>query len=132
MNLAIVLADFHKEISGEMLAHAEKTAQENGISVVAVSRVTGAFDVPLPLKRLLARPDVDAAIVLGAVVEGETSHDEVVAYTCAEKVAELSLQFDKPVGYGISGPRMSVAQAKARAKEFSQRAVETVKRMLSE
>ena len=130
MNLAIVLADFHKDISEEMLAHAKKAAEKNGFKVTEIVRVTGAFDVPLPLKRVLANPDVHAAVVLGAVVQGETAHDEIVASVCAEKVAELSLKYDKPVGYGISGPRMSLEQAKVRAKEFAERAVEAVKRML--
>ena len=130
MNLGIVVADFHKEISEEMLAQAKSAAIENGFNVTEVVHVSGAFDVPLPLKRLLAREDVDAAIVLGAVVQGETAHDEVVAFTAAQKVAELSLKFDKPVGYGISGPRMSVEQAKARAKDFAVRSVEAVKRIV--
>ena len=67
---------------------------------------------------------------MGAVVQGSTSHDEIVAYTSAEKITELSLKYDKPVGYGISGPRMTIEQARARAKEFSVRAVEAVVKML--
>lgn len=129
-NLAIVVSDFHKELAEEMLSYAKKTAQENNLSVVNVVYVTGAFDIPLPLKRVLARNDVDAAVVLGAVVQGETSHDEIVASASAEKISELSLKFDKPVGYGVSGPRMTLEQAKARAKEFSVRAVESVVRLL--
>ena len=82
------------------------------------------------MKRLLVRPDLHACVVLGAVVQGETSHDEIVAYTAASKIAALSLKFDKPVGYGISGPRMTKEQAQKRAKEFAARAVETVVRIL--
>ena len=130
MNLGIVVADFHKEITDLMLATAKKAAEKNGLNVKEIVYVTGAFDVPLPLQRLLARQDIDCAIVLGAVVQGETSHDEIVSYTAAEKIAELSLKFDKPVGYGISGPRMTQAQANGRAKEFAARAVESVVRML--
>ena len=132
MNIGIVVADFHGKIAEEMLAHAKSAAEKNKFKVMSVVHVTGVFDVPLPLKRLLARNDIDGAIVLGAVVRGGTSHDEVVAYTCAEKVGELSLLYDKPVGYGISGPRMTKKQAKARAKGFAVRAVEAVKRILEE
>ncbi len=128
--LGIVVADFHKEISKEMVENAKKTAKKLGLEVREIVSVTGTFDVPLSLQRMLARNDIDCAVVLGAVVQGETSHDEVVAYTAAEKIIWLSLKFDKPVGYGILGPRMTVAQAKARAKEFSIRAVEAVARML--
>lgn len=132
MNIGIVVADFHKKISSEMLKHAKAAAKKNGLNVVAVVEVPGAFDVPLPLKRLLARQDIDGAVVLGAVVQGETSHDEIVSYAAAEKIMELSLLFDKPVGYGISGPRMTLAQARARAKDFSVRAVDAVARVLDQ
>jgi len=130
VNLGIIVADFHKEISEEMLENAQKAAIENGFNIVDVVSVTGAFDVPLPLKRMLARNDVDAAIVLGAVVQGETAHDEIVVETASREIVNLSLKYDKPVGYGISGPRMTLDQAKARAREFSVRAVEAVKRLV--
>jgi len=130
LNLGIVVSDFHKDISKEMLEVAKKTAQENGLNVKEIISVTGAFDIPLPLKRLLARDDIDCAVVLGAVVQGETAHDEIVAFTSASKITDLSLKFDKPVGYGVSGPRMTLEQARARAPEFAVRAVETVVRML--
>jgi 6,7-dimethyl-8-ribityllumazine synthase len=126
MKIGIVIADFYPEIASEMLSEAQNAAKEKGIKVVAVSKVVGAFDIPIALKRILERRDVNAAVVLGAVVQGETSHDEVVAYTSAEKILSLSLQYNKPVGYGVSGPRMTIAQAKARAKEFARRAVEAI------
>ncbi len=130
--IGIVVSDFHKQIAAQMLAHARLAAKKSGLEIVSVIRVTGAFDAPLPLQRMLARQDIDGTVVLGAVVQGETAHDEVVAYTAAEKIMELSLKYDKPVGYGISGPRMTLAQAKARAKGFAVRAVEAVLRTLKQ
>ena len=130
MNIAIVAADFHKEIVEKMILHARSEAKKHGMKVVAVSKRSGCFDIPLALKRLLARNDIHGVVVLGAVVQGETCHDEVVAYTAAEKIASLSLQFDKPVGYGITGPRMTIAQAKNRAKDFAVRSTIAVARML--
>ncbi len=130
MKIGIVIADFHKKISSEMLKHALAAAKKKKLEVVSVVKATGAFDCPLPLKRMLAREDIEGAVVLGAVVQGETAHDEVVAYTAAGKIAELSLKFDKPVGYGICGPRMTKAQAKARAKGFALRAIEALAKAL--
>ncbi|MEM4257333.1 MAG: 6,7-dimethyl-8-ribityllumazine synthase [Candidatus Diapherotrites archaeon] len=126
MRIGIVVSEFHKEIAEEMLKTAIKEAEKRNYKVEKIFRVVGAFDAPLALKRMLASQEIDAAIVLGAVVQGETSHDEVVAFISAEKIAELSLKYDKPVGYGVSGPRMTISQAKARAKEFAQRAVEAI------
>ncbi|HLC79940.1 MAG TPA: 6,7-dimethyl-8-ribityllumazine synthase [archaeon] len=121
--IGIVAADFHKKICEDMIVAAKKAAKENELEVVEIIKVPGTFDTPLPLKQMLARDDIDGAVVLGAVVQGQTSHDEIVAYTAAQKIMDLSLQFDKPVGYGICGPRMSLAQAQERAEDFSTRAV---------
>ena len=113
-----------------MILQAKKTAVKEGLEVDCVVKVSGVFEIPLALKRQLARTEIDGAVVLGAVVQGETAHDEVVAYTAAQKILELSLQYNKPVGYGITGPRMSIAQAGARAKDFATRSVKAVKRAL--
>ncbi len=127
--IGMVVSGYHKLIAAQMLKEAQGAAKKNGLEVICVVKVIGVFDVPLSLQRMLARQDIDAAVVLGAVVQGETAHDEIVAYTAADKIAELSLKYDKPVGYGISGPRMSIAQARARAKEFSCRAVDAICRL---
>lgn len=130
MNIVIVAADYHEEIVEEMVSHSREEAEKQGMKVIEIVRVSGCFDIPLALKRLLACPDVDGAVVLGAVVQGETAHDELVAYAMAGKIIDLSLQYNKPVGYGVTGPRMTIAQAKARARDFAVRSVNAVVRSL--
>ncbi len=110
--------------------HAQKEAKRKKLAVVAIEKVSGAFEIPFLLKRVLARSDVDGVVVLGAIVQGETAHDELVAYTTAKQVQNLSLEFDKPVGYAVTGPRMTIEQAKQRAKKFSVHAVSAVARLL--
>ena len=129
--IGIVVSDYHKGIAAQMLKGARSAAKKNGLEAVSVVKVIGVFDVPLALQRMLARQDIDAAVVLGAVVQGETAHDQDVAYTAADKIADLSIKYGKPVGYGITGPRMTLAHAKSRAKEFSARAIEAGCRLLN-
>ena len=130
IRISIVAADYHAKIAGEMISAARKAAEKSGMEVVSVVKVCGCMEAPLALKHELARLDVDGAVVLGAVVQGETAHDELVAYAAAEKILALSLEYDKPVGYGITGPRMTMAQAEARAEDFAVRSVEAVRRVL--
>ena len=68
MNLGIVVADFHKEISKEMLEAAKTVAKDIGLNVEEISYVSGAVVVPLPLKSLLVRTDIHDCVVLGAFV----------------------------------------------------------------
>jgi 6,7-dimethyl-8-ribityllumazine synthase len=53
-------------------------------------------------------------VALGAIIKGETHHDEVIAETVAKLIASLSLKHGKPVTLGITGPGMTIEQAKNR------------------
>ena len=65
----------------------------------------------------MKRPTVDAVVVLGAVIEGETSHDELVANQSARKLLDISVQEGKPLGLGISGPGETRLQAQDRIEK---------------
>lgn len=113
MRIGIVVSAFHWEISGEMLALAQRTAQELGASCEVV-KVPGAYDVPLPAKLLLERDDIDGVVALGAILKGATGHDEVIGHAVAHALTQLSLEHGKPVVLGINGPKMTLAQARER------------------
>ncbi|MCK4613653.1 MAG: 6,7-dimethyl-8-ribityllumazine synthase, partial [Thermoplasmata archaeon] len=84
--------------------------------------------MPLAIQKLLQRKDIDGVVTLGAVIEGETEHDDVVISHASRKIADLALQFDKPVSLGITGPGMSRLQAEERI-ERARAAVESVVKM---
>jgi 6,7-dimethyl-8-ribityllumazine synthase len=97
-------------------------AKKAGAECVVV-RVPGAFDIPLAAKKMLMDKKNDGAVALGAVVKGETAHDEVVVDNAARLLADLSLEFRKPVTLGIIGHGASWKSAEARAEEYAERAV---------
>jgi 6,7-dimethyl-8-ribityllumazine synthase len=66
--------------------------------------------------------------MIGAVIKGETLHDEVIAHAIANIAAKLAVQFDKPVALGITGPGMTDEQAAARI-DNAKNAVEAVVRV---
>jgi 6,7-dimethyl-8-ribityllumazine synthase len=129
LRLAIVVAEFNYDVTRVMEEKAVDHARFLGAEVVAVVRVPGSYDSPLAVKELLARDDVDAVAVLGAVIKGETGHDEVVAHQAARKLLDLSVEYGKPVGLGIIGPGASRLQALERAEEYARRAVEAAVKM---
>ena len=69
------------------------------------------------------KKDVDAAVTLGAVIKGETTHDEIVAENAARLIADLSVKHSKPVALGITGPNMTFEEAKDRSEIVPIRAV---------
>ncbi len=128
VNLGIVASEFNYDITYAMVQLAMEHARFLGAEVVKIIKVPGVFDTPLAVKKLMQMPDIDCAVVLGAVIEGQTEHDEIVAQHASRKIADLALDYGKPVGLGISGPGMSRLEAHKRV-EYARRAVEAAVKM---
>lgn len=129
VRLAIVVSEFNYDITRIMEEKAVSHAKFLGAEVVAIYRVPGSFDAPFAVAQLLSRDTVDAVAVIGAVVQGETKHDEVVAHQAARKILDLAIQYGKPVTLGIIGPGATRMQALERAEEYARRAVEAAVKM---
>lgn len=112
--IALLQSDYHFDVTSRMAESAKARAAALGATVVGHHHVPGVFDVPLAAKVILRQTDVDAIVVVGAVVQGETGHDVIIARETARKLADLAYEVEKPVGLGITGPGMSEEQAQAR------------------
>lgn len=128
MRIAIAATEFNYDITSMMLERAKAHAEFLGATVSHVVRVPGVYDLPFAVKRLMRRDDVDAVVTIGCVIEGETDHDDLVIQHAARKIIDLSLDHDKPIGLGITGPGMSRMQAMARV-DRAKDAVEAVVRL---
>ncbi|HIP63096.1 MAG TPA: 6,7-dimethyl-8-ribityllumazine synthase [Archaeoglobus profundus] len=132
IKLGMVVAEFNREITYLMEILAKEHAEFLGAEITEIIRVPGAFDIPLAVKKMLEKGNVDAVVTIGCIIEGETEHDEVVAQHAARKIMDLSIEYGKPVTLGISGPGMGRLAAQERidyAKRAVEAAVKLVKRL---
>jgi 6,7-dimethyl-8-ribityllumazine synthase len=127
--LALIVSMFNEELTERMKKEALAAAGKAGARTVVIE-VPGAFDMPLAVKKMLIDKSVDAVVTLGAVVKGETAHDEIVTTNAARAIADLSLEFRKPVTLGIIGHGASEEAADERAEEYARRAVDAALRMI--
>jgi 6,7-dimethyl-8-ribityllumazine synthase len=123
IRIAIIVSEFNSDITFQMLNKAKDQAQKIKADIRYICFAPGSFDMPLLIEELLKKNDVDAAVTLGAVIKGETSHDDIVAENAARLIADLSLKYGKPIGLGITGPDMTLEQAKDRIDIVPLRAV---------
>ena len=123
--IGAVVSEFNYDITMMMLERAKEHAQFLDAEISHVVKVPGVFDMGLAIKKLLEKKDIDGVIAIGAVIEGETEHDEIVIQHASRKIADLSIEYNKPIGMGISGPGMTRLQAQERI-ERAKAAVETV------
>ena len=71
--LGAVVAEFNYEVTSLMLERAKAEAEFLGAEINHIVKVPGVFDMPLAIKKMIQRNDVDAVITLGAVITGETA-----------------------------------------------------------
>ena len=126
MNIAIVVSEFNEEVTSRMLSIAKDKAELMKLKISYSCMVPGAYDMPIIVDSLLQKKDVDAVVTLGAIIKGQTKHDEVISHAVARALTDLSLKYQKPVSLGISGPGMQERHAYARIRPVAERAVEAV------
>lgn len=61
----------------------------------------GCFEIPLAARLLAGSGQVDALVVIGAVIRGETTHYELVSGGAAQGVMAVQLETGVPVGFGL-------------------------------
>ncbi|GLS91205.1 6,7-dimethyl-8-ribityllumazine synthase [Psychromonas marina] len=102
--IAIVISRFNSFINEQLLAGAVDTLKRTGQvqdDNITVVRMPGAVELPLVTKRVAASKKYDAIIALGTVIRGGTPHFEFVANECNKGLAQVSLDYDIPVAFGV-------------------------------
>ncbi len=129
VRIGIVASEFNYDVTYAMVELAKEQAAFLGAEITHIVKVPGTFDMPLAVKKLLEKKNVDGVVTLGAVIEGETKHDEIIMQHASRKIADLALEYNKPVSLGVSGPGLTRLQAHERV-EYAKRAVESVVKMV--
>ena len=100
---AIVVAQWNVSVTKKLLAGAVDTLLAQGISdqAVDIAWVPGSWEIPLIAKRLAESGRYAAVLCLGAVIRGETSHDQHINRGVSMALSQISLQTNVPVLLGV-------------------------------
>jgi 6,7-dimethyl-8-ribityllumazine synthase len=79
------------------------TLQAAGLSPdrILIAEVPGAWELPLACREMANRDHVSAVLALGAVIRGETSHDQHINRAVSNALMDLMMSTGKPVGFGL-------------------------------
>ncbi|TDY49624.1 6,7-dimethyl-8-ribityllumazine synthase [Alicyclobacillus sacchari] len=101
--VGIVVSRFNEFITSKLLAGALDALNRHGLpeDKVEVAWVPGAFEIPYAAKWMAKSGRFDVVIALGAVIRGSTPHFDYVAAEVAKGVAQLSMNTDTPVIFGV-------------------------------
>jgi len=101
--IAIVVSKFNRTITQRLLDGALATLKKHKVHEedIRVSWVPGAFEIPLIARRFADNEDCRAVICLGAVIQGETSHDEHINRAVSLEIAKIATETNKPTVFGV-------------------------------
>ena len=101
---AIVVSRFNSFVVESLLEGAvdtlDRQGEVNGDDITVV-RVPGAYELPIAAQKIAQSGKFDAIIALGAVIRGGTPHFDFVAGECNKGLAQVSLEHNIPVSFGV-------------------------------
>ena len=103
--ILIVTANYYKDISQNLIISATKycSFNEDGSKRDDMTtnniNVSGSFEIPFVIN--MNKDFYDGFIALGCVIRGETYHFEIISNQVARKIMDLSIEINKPIGFGI-------------------------------
>jgi 6,7-dimethyl-8-ribityllumazine synthase len=100
---AIVVAKWNESITRRLLEGAVATLKEHGVADehIDVAWVPGSWEIPLLAQRMAEAERYRAVICLGAVIRGETTHNEYINRAVSLAISNLALESGIPVLFGI-------------------------------
>ncbi|MFB5189623.1 6,7-dimethyl-8-ribityllumazine synthase [Alicyclobacillus fastidiosus] len=103
LRIGIVVSRFNEFITGKLLSGAIDGLERHGVKSddIEVAWVPGAYEIPYAAKWMARSGKFDAVITLGAVIRGSTPHFDFVAAEVSKGVAQLSMNTDTPVIFGV-------------------------------
>jgi len=103
MAFGIVVSEWNSEITGALLKGAVDTLKNHGAKEenILVKTVPGSFELTFGANQIMESCDVDAVIILGCVIKGDTPHFDYVCMGVTQGITQLNVTGDIPVIYGL-------------------------------
>ncbi len=103
LKFALVVSEWNDNITFALRDGAIKALTDNGVSEsdINVYYVPGSFELTFAAAQLVKQKNVDAVIILGSVIKGETPHFDYICQGVTEGITRLNAEQDIPVIYGL-------------------------------
>ncbi len=103
MRFGVVVAEWNLQITGALANGAVSTLKKHGASEenISVKYVPGTFELPLGGQFFAELDNVDAVILLGCVIQGETRHFDFICEGVTQGTKDLNLKYNKPFVFGV-------------------------------
>ncbi len=103
MRVGIVVSEWNSNVTEKLLKGACDTLEKHGMLMdnISVFRVPGSFELTFGARQLVKQKNIDAVIILGCVVKGDTPHFDYVCKGVTEGITTLNVIQNIPVIFGL-------------------------------
>lgn len=103
LRFAIIASRFNELISSKLIDGAKDALLRHDVrhQDVDIYWTPGAWEQPVIAKEIALSGKYDAIISLGAVIRGDTTHDQYVAGEASKGLAIVGLEHRIPVAFGV-------------------------------
>ena len=135
LKIAVVVSQWNKTITEGLFKDTFKTLIKYGVKESNISKfeVPGSFELIFSAKKLGKLKKIDAIIVIGCIIKGETPHFEYISNSVYIGIKDLNILLEKPVIFGVLTTK-NLKEAKKRStvktnkgREFAISAIEMTK-----
>ena len=100
---AVVVAQWNRGVTDKLLSGALAAFAEAGVASqqIEVAHVPGAWEIPVVAQCLARSEKYSAVICLGAVIRGDTSHDQHINRAVTLAMQQIALETEIPVLLGL-------------------------------
>ena len=104
-NILIVTSDYYEKVSEGLIKGSTDfiNQQDNIYEEIKINyeikNAPGSFEVPYIINQY--KNSYDAFLAFGCIIRGETYHFEIIANEVTRKIMDLSININKPIGFGI-------------------------------
>jgi 6,7-dimethyl-8-ribityllumazine synthase len=101
--IALVVSEYNDNITGKLSKAAIQTLIASGVldEDIHLVRVPGAWELLFGSQLMIQQPECRGVIALGAVIKGETTHDQHLNRAVSMGLMQLSLDHCKPIALGL-------------------------------
>jgi 6,7-dimethyl-8-ribityllumazine synthase len=99
--IGIVVSEWNDSITLNLLEGARSALKDNGVHEedILVHFVPGAFELPLGAQFMCEYANIDGAIAIGVVIQGETRHFDFVCDGATQGIKDVNLKYNVPVAF---------------------------------
>ena len=114
--ILIVASDYYREICDNLINGVTSFLNELHYDWIDydIFYTHGSFEIPFLINK--NKENYAGFIALGCIIRGKTYHFELIANEVTRKIMDLSINIDKPIGFGILTCE-NMKQAIERSKE---------------